>query len=141
MPTSATGRRTDRRAARGLTLVELLAVVAILAVLALPLTLRLRPAPDPLVQAEALLLAGIEAARDRALYAGAAVALEGRADGWAAVGAAAVKLDGLAADWRPAALRFHPDRSGTPFEVRLAGTGAVRVCRFAGRGGVACADR
>lgn len=140
MPTSATGR-TDPHRTRGLTLVEILAAVAILAVLALPLTLRLRPAPDPLAQAEALLLAAVQQARDRALFAGAAVALDGRADGWAADGAAAVKIDGLAATWEPAALAFRPDRTGTPFAVRLAADGAARVCRFAGQGAVACADR
>lgn len=144
MPTSATGR-TDPRRTRGLTLVEILAAVAILAVLALPLTLRLRPATDPVAQAEALLLAAVQQTRDRALYAGTTVAIEGRRDGWAVEGAAPVKLDGLAATWEPAALAFRPDRTGTPFAVRLAAGGAAggaaRVCRFAGQGAVACADR
>lgn len=140
MPTSATGR-TDPRRTRGLTLVEMLAVIAILAVLALPLTLRLRPAADPVAQAEALLVAAVQQARDRALYAGALVVIEGRPDGWAAEGAAPVKIDGLAADWDPPAPAFRPDRTGTPFTVRLAAGGAARVCRFTGQGALTCTDR
>lgn len=137
MPISGTGRT---RRDRGLTLVELLAVVAILAVLALPATLRwARSAPDPAAAAAARLMAEVEAARDRAMLGRRSEGFEGRPDGWVWDGGAAVAIDGLAADWRPEGpIRLAPDRSGTPFEVRLVAGGAARLCRFAGGGAMSC---
>jgi general secretion pathway protein H len=136
MPTSATGR-TDA----GFTLIELLAVIAIMAVLALPVALRWGGAV-PLAQAEAAFVAAVEAARERALHARRAEVLTGRADGWELAGGAGAATAGVAWDWQPAGpLRLEPDRSGTPFVVALRAGGAMRVCRFAGEGALACADR
>lgn len=141
----ATGRIRAARAPRGLTLIEMLVVVAVLAVLALPLTLRLGAGglwtlpPPPLDTAARRLITDIEAARDRALLARQAVALEPGPDGWALDGTPTL-FDGVAMDWRPAdqPLRFLPDRRGTPFQVVLRAGARTRSCAFDGWDQVLC---
>lgn len=130
MPTSAIGRM-----ARGLTLLELVVVVAILAVLALPVALSLGSVRDPGAGAAAHLAAQVADARDRAMVGGRSLVLTPRADGWDWSDGAGYKATDLAADWGGAgSVAFLPDRRGTPFAVTLGGA----VCRFDGAGPVRC---
>lgn len=140
----ATGRTDAPPAPRGLTLIEMLVVVAILAVLALPLTLRLGAGglwtpPPPLDTATRRLITDIEAARDRALLARQSVTLQPAPDGWQ-MDSDTARLDGVTMDWRPAGetLRFLPDRRGTPFQVVLRAGPQARTCAFDGWDRVLC---
>jgi len=154
MPISGTGRRIrSGRAQAGLTLLELVIVVAILSVLALPAALRFggggllggTPAAE---RVAAALRADLGLLRDRALLGRAFVDLTPAPDGWQGGGdGRPARFPGMRLTWRPdgtdpGAIRFLPDGRGTPFALTIApaeGAAGPRLdCRFDGWEGLEC---
>lgn len=160
MPISETGR--PNRAAAGLTLIELVVVVAILGLLSLPVVLRfggggLFGGAAPAQRIAGRLGDDLARMRDQALFGRQVLGLGPRPDGWDWLSldagtwetAEAVRFDGAALVWqvrgRPVAPREEdeplivllPDLSATPFTLRIGAGGPV--CGFDGWGELSCA--
>jgi len=166
MPTSATGRRTERRpaavAARGVTLIELVVVLAILSLLALPAVLRLGGGgvlggEDPTGRVAAQLRAELGQARDRALLGARPGALAPQPDGWdwlARDGAggwagqgAGPRFPGLVLEWELGGTRLAvpgpvlpvlPDGRTPPLGLRLTRGREARACHSDGWDELTC---
>lgn len=154
MPRSATGRATE-----GLTLIELVVVVAILGLLALPVMMRFGGGgafggQPPAARVIAALEADLARLRDQALLGRQVLELTPRETGWSGGAIAENRFEGLRLVWRieapapaeprtrgaPQPLRILPDGRATPFELRIepAGAAAPVICRFDGWEGLRC---
>lgn len=156
MPRSATGRATE-----GLTLIELVVVVAILGLLALPVMMRFGGGgafggQPPAARVVAALEADLAHLRDQALLGRQVLALAPRETGWSGGSSRSAEVEGLRLVWRieapasaeppargePPPVRILPDGRATPFELRIEAAGAAPVnCRFDGWEGLTCAPR
>lgn len=134
MPISPAGRRIER----GVTLLELVVVMAILSVLALPAMLRFGAGVPAAEAVAARLDADLARLRDRALFSRQVAVMQPGPQGWDAA-----RFDGLDLAWEvagrpgPAPIRLYPDGSGTPFALRIGAGGPV--CRFDGWNPPGCA--